>query len=55
MADGKPYKIWVGDKWACQGCGSQIVIGFPSVPVAERWHEKFDSLVDDLDPIEVQS
>jgi hypothetical protein len=24
----KPYKIWSGDIWKCEGCGAEIVVGF---------------------------
>jgi hypothetical protein len=23
----KSYKLWVGDLWACRGCGAEIIIG----------------------------
>ena len=27
------YKLWVGDKWKCRGCGAEIIVGTPLDPV----------------------
>lgn len=37
----KPYKLWVGDLWECEGCGSQIVSGFAGSPYAEHYQPDF--------------
>lgn len=37
-----PYKIWVGDLYECQGCGTQIVSGFGQQPVAEHYQDGFE-------------
>lgn len=37
----KPYKLWVGDLWECEGCKTQIVVGVPSQPIAEHFQEHF--------------
>ena len=37
----KPYKLWLGDKWECQGCGSEIVVGVGLRPVAEHYQPDF--------------
>jgi ribosomal protein L37E len=28
----QPYKLWVGDKWRCEGCGAEIVVGVAGGP-----------------------
>jgi hypothetical protein len=38
----KPYKIWAGDLYECQGCGVQIVSGFGALPIREKHHEDFE-------------
>lgn len=42
----KPYKIWVGDRWECQGCGAAIVSGFGSAPLSEHYKEDFGAKVE---------
>lgn len=37
----KPYKLWVGDLWECQGCGAQILSGFGARPIAEHFETTF--------------
>lgn len=37
----KPYKLWVGDLWECEGCGSQIVSGFARSPISEHYEPEF--------------
>lgn len=45
----KPYKIWIGDLWYCQGCGTTIVSGVAAWPLAEHYQEGFaDKLTADL-------
>lgn len=34
-----PYKIWVGDIWECEGCGTQIVAGWAHAPLAEHFDQ----------------
>ncbi len=36
-----PYKIWVGDRWECEGCGAVIVSGVGHGPIAEHYQEGF--------------
>jgi len=45
----KPYKIWMGDKWKCHGCGAEIVVGFGLEPVAEQHEEKFERMLAGID------
>lgn len=41
MSDGQPYKLWAGDKWACEGCGAEIVVGVARYPIAEHFQPEF--------------
>ncbi len=38
-----PYKLWMGDLWICEGCGSEIVVGVGTKPLAEHYQEHFAS------------
>jgi hypothetical protein len=38
----RPYKLWSGDLWECQGCGSRIVVGTGSQPVRESHQKDFE-------------
>jgi len=37
----RPYKLWIGDLWACRHCDNEIVIGALSV-VAEHYQDNFE-------------
>lgn len=37
----KPYKLWVGDLWECEGCHAQIVNGVGMSPLAEHYQPDF--------------
>lgn len=37
----KPYKLWMGDKWGCEGCGTEIVVGVGRDPIAEHYQPQF--------------
>jgi hypothetical protein len=37
----RPYKVWCGDLWECQGCGIEIVVGAGSRAIAELHHVDF--------------
>jgi hypothetical protein len=41
----EPYKLWQADKYQCEGCGHEIVVGFGRQPIRERHHEDFDQAV----------
>lgn len=41
----KPYKVWSGDLWRCQGCGATIVVGTGHNPLAEHYQDDFDQKV----------
>lgn len=40
----QPYKLWVGDKWCCNGCGTEIVVGVIGGPVSEHYKPEFNEL-----------
>lgn len=37
----EPYKLWSGDKWQCEGCGTEIISGTGQAPVAESYEKDF--------------
>ena len=37
----KPYKLWRGDLWKCEGCGHETVSGVAWEPVAEHYQPHF--------------
>lgn len=39
----KPYKLWMGDLWHCQGCGAEIVVGVAPEPLAEHYQPDFEA------------
>jgi hypothetical protein len=41
----KPYKLWSGDKWECEGCGAEILSGFGLKPIAEHYEDDFAQAV----------
>lgn len=44
----KPYKLWVGDLWKCEGCGHEAVSGVCSQPLAEHYQPDFPKAVADF-------
>lgn len=42
----KPYKLWMADRWKCQGCGATIVVGFGHAPLSEHYKPDFAAWVD---------
>lgn len=46
-----PYKLWMGDLWECQGCGSQIIVGVGFSPVAEQHEPDFSQTAKKLEPL----
>jgi hypothetical protein len=37
----RPYKLWSGDKWKCEGCGVEIISGVGLSPIAEHYQPEF--------------
>jgi len=38
----KPYKLWQADLWVCKGCGTEIIVGAGSQPIAEHYQPNFE-------------
>ena len=38
----RPYKIWAGDKWECEGCHATIISGFGNSPIAVQHKPDFE-------------
>lgn len=45
-----PYKLWLGDKWRCEGCGHEIVVGVAREPVGEHYQSDFARRVEQFAP-----
>lgn len=45
-----PYKLWHGDKYQCNGCGVEIVVGFGRQPISEPYHDNWQSMMDAFRP-----
>ena len=41
----RPYKLWSGDKWECEGCHTEIVVGVAQLPLAEHYQPEFGEIV----------
>lgn len=41
----KPYKVWQGDEWQCQGCGHLLIVGVAMEPLSVQHMENFDRWV----------
>lgn len=50
----KPYKIWSSDKWACSGCGAEILSGFGHAPVLVHHEPNFEHVVEQLNATQFQ-
>ncbi len=44
----KPYKLWSGDLWKCEGCGTEIVNGVGRGPIREHFEGDFHKVTADL-------
>ena len=41
-ASWKPYKLWLGDLWRCDGCGSgEIIVGNAPTPISIQHEHDF--------------
>ena len=40
-----PYKLWMGDKWECQGCGATIIVGCAFNPISEHYKPEFSDQI----------
>lgn len=41
QSDGTPYKLWSGDRWACHGCGAELIVGVGQGPIAEHYQRDY--------------
>lgn len=37
----KPYKLWCGDLYRCEGCGAQAIVGVGFQPLAVKHQDNF--------------
>lgn len=44
----KPYKMWQGDIWKCQGCGATIISGTAIEPAGVQHQDGFKELAEQL-------
>ena len=50
----KPYKIWGGDRWECEGCHAVIIAGVAQQPVAEHYEPDFSHYMKTLKADQLQ-
>lgn len=50
----KPYKVWVGDRWICHGCGAMVIYGVGRNPIAEHYEDDFKKRIDELNASQFQ-
>ncbi len=50
----EPYKVWVGDRWVCPGCGAVILTGFGREPLSEHFMSDFKEWVDRTNASQLQ-
>lgn len=41
----KPYKLWAGDRWRCEGCGHLLISGVGHSPISEHYKPTFEQSV----------
>lgn len=41
----KPYKLWNGDIWRCEGCGAKIIVGTGINAIAQNYEKDFEEKV----------
>lgn len=46
----KPYKLWMGDLWECEGCNHEIIVGVGWGPVSEHFLPNFKDAVEAYPP-----
>lgn len=42
------YKLWVGDKWKCRGCGAEIVVGVIGERLIEHYQPDYEKVREQL-------
>jgi hypothetical protein len=51
LEDGRPYKLWDADLYACEECGTEVITGFGKVPIVEHWESRYVMMRQRLEPI----
>lgn len=46
-----PYKIWAGDVWQCDSCGTEIISGVGLRPLAEHYQPDYAEHAARLSPM----
>ena len=49
--DWTAYKIWMGDLYGCERCGTEIIAGFGHGPVSEHFHAHYEEVRAQLNPM----
>lgn len=47
----EPYKLWMGDLWACPSCGHEVIVGVPQHPLAVHYQPSYSDSVEIFKPI----
>lgn len=50
----KPYKIWQGDLWECEGCNARIISGVAQQPLRIQHHSDFEQMAQQLNAHQFQ-
>lgn len=40
----KPYKLWSGDQFTCEGCGAATIVGVARYPIREHYMPDFEDV-----------
>lgn len=41
----KPYKLWSGDMWKCDGCDHLLIVGIGKKPIDEHHSDTFEGSI----------
>jgi hypothetical protein len=50
MENWLPYKLWNGDLYQCQGCGSLTIVGVARLPIGEHYEPDFEDKLREFQP-----
>jgi hypothetical protein len=51
LEDGRPYRLWDADLYACSECGVEVITGFGRLPIAEHYQPNYAATRERLAPI----
>lgn len=40
LSEGRPYRLWSGDEYGCDGCGARVVAAFAYAPLVEHFDKQ---------------